>query len=153
MWNEQLVNALPNFENFFLKWKAKDMSSYMATLRKLNLPNQRWRTATEILVFLLQKRGRSTGVTFGTTNEILSVVRRCSAAVVSKELWILSSIWKPFSEEGDSGSAVFDLKGRIAGMMTSRIGLAASADVTYATPIDWLLRDINDQLKDPVHVC
>ena len=47
-------------------------------------------------------KARKEEATFGTTNQILSVVRRCPAAVVSKKL---SSISKPFSEEGGSRSA------------------------------------------------
>jgi hypothetical protein len=99
------------------------------------------------------KRGRSTGVTWGTANEILSVTGRCPAVVVSKELCVTSSISKPFSDKGDSGSVLFDLKGRIVGIMSSGIGLTESSDTTYATSMDWLLSDINEQLKDPVHIC
>lgn len=101
---------------------------------------------------IVGKRGRSTGVTWGTANEVMSVTRTFSA-MISKEWCILSSISTPFSKKGDSGSAIFDLKGRIGGIMSSGMGLTDSADTTYATPMDWLLSDINEQLKEPIHIC
>jgi hypothetical protein len=73
--------------------------------------------------------------------------------MISKEWCVLSSISKPFSEPGDSGSVIFDLKGRIGGIMSSGMGLIKSVDTTYATPMDWLLNDINEQLKEPIHIC
>lgn len=43
-----------------------------------------------------------------------------------------------FSRDGDSGSCVFDHKGRIGGMLTD----FGNHDVTYDTPMEWMLEDI-----------
>jgi hypothetical protein len=102
---------------------------------------------------IVGKSGRSSGVTWGTANEVMSVTRKTPAAVNSKEWCMLSSISKPFSEAGDSGSVIFDLRGRIGGIMSSGMGLTDSLDTTYATPMDWLLSDIKEQLKEPIHIC
>jgi hypothetical protein len=48
-----------------------------------------------------------------------------------------------FSEGGDSGSCIFDVDGRIGGIVDG--GLASqlgSADITYATPIHWIINDL-----------
>ena len=60
---------------------------------------------------------------------------------------------QPFSVKGDSGAIVFDLKGRIGGIMTAGTGLTERVDTTYVTPMDWLLSDIKEQLKMPIHIC
>ena len=46
-----------------------------------------------------------------------------------------------FSDEGDSGSIVFDVQGRVVGMLDGGVGDKRS-DVTYVTPIEWILDDI-----------
>lgn len=51
----------------------------------------------------------------------------------------------PFSAPGDSGACVFDLSGRIGGMITTGLKAKdnpAGMDVTYATPIEWLVEYI-----------
>jgi hypothetical protein len=53
-----------------------------------------------------------------------------------------------FSHAGDSGSIVFDFKGRIVGMVhggCARDGVYAM-ERTYITPMEWLLEDIETQL-------
>ncbi|KAI0267791.1 hypothetical protein BC834DRAFT_968701 [Gloeopeniophorella convolvens] len=47
-----------------------------------------------------------------------------------------------FSAKGDSGSAVVDGAGRIGGLLTSGGGATDSFDVTYATPISFVLKVI-----------
>jgi len=48
-----------------------------------------------------------------------------------------------FSEPGDSGSIIADIRGRIGGMLTSGSGKKTkSSDMTYATPFWWLLERI-----------
>ena len=98
------------------------------------------------------KRGRSTEVSWGTANEVMSGTRE-SPAVKSNEWCVLSSISKPFSEKGDSDSVICDPDGHICGIMSSGAGLTPSSDTTYMTPMDWLLSDINEQLKEPIHIC
>jgi hypothetical protein len=48
-------------------------------------------------------------------------------------------------------SANQDIKDRIAGIMSSGTGLTKSADITYMTPMDWLLSDTKEQLKEPTY--
>ena len=45
---------------------------------------------------------------------------------------------KVFSECGDSGSVIADIRGRIGGMLTGGSGKTKSFDMTYATPFWWL---------------
>ena len=99
------------------------------------------------------KRGRSTGVTWGTANEVMSVTRVYPATTNSMEWCVLSSISQPFFRRGDSGSVIFDLKGRIAGIMSAGARITDRLDTTYMTPMDWLLSDIKEQLKEPIHIC
>jgi hypothetical protein len=47
-----------------------------------------------------------------------------------------------FSEPGDSGSVIADIRGRIGGMLTGGSGKTKSSDMTYATPFWWLLERI-----------
>jgi hypothetical protein len=45
----------------------------------------------------------------------------------------------PFSAPGDSGSIVADGRGRVGGLITGGAGNTKFVDVTYATPLFWLL--------------
>ena len=102
---------------------------------------------------IVAKRGPTTRVTWGRANEVKSV-RRTGPEVTSRE-WCVVGLAEsqPFSKKGDSGSVVFDLEGRIGGIMTAGAGLTDSVDTTYVTPMVWLLSDIKEQLKMPIHIC
>ncbi|KAJ8080271.1 hypothetical protein PM082_017101 [Marasmius tenuissimus] len=50
-----------------------------------------------------------------------------------------------FSAKGDSGSVIVDGGGRIGGLLTGGAGSNASTDITYATPIDFLLERIKQR--------
>ncbi|KAI1015449.1 hypothetical protein LB504_010954 [Fusarium proliferatum] len=98
---------------------------------------------------IVMKHGLKTGFTIGLANGIHSVIRHASDVVgdvTSSEWCIIGMDGKAFSDVGDSGACVFDLEGRIGGMITS--GLEAGKtplgehNVTYATPMQWLLEDI-----------
>ena len=93
---------------------------------------------------IVGKRGRSTDVTWGYCNEVKSVVS--SGGMRTMEWCIVSGIDKraftPFSQAGDSGSAIFDVSGRVAGLLTSGTGLTDSTDITYMTAIVWLQQDM-----------
>ena len=55
-----------------------------------------------------------------------------------------------FSDRGDSGSVIVDGLGRIGGLLTSGTGVTPSSDITYATPISFLLRRMHDNgLRKP----
>ena len=60
---------------------------------------------------------------------------------MSKE-WVIISLNKksvPFSDKGDSGAVVVDGLGRIGGMMTGGCRVTDSTDITYATPIEFIM--------------
>jgi hypothetical protein len=90
------------------------------------------------------KRGSTTGLTVGRANNIISYVRHYLGleAKASKEWAILPRDSKSgvFSDKGDSGSVIVDGRGRIGGLLTGGAGATDSTDVTYATPISFLLK-------------
>ncbi|EKM48527.1 uncharacterized protein PHACADRAFT_202705 [Phanerochaete carnosa HHB-10118-sp] len=91
------------------------------------------------------KRGRATGLTIGRANEICSYVRegysKYGVYGTSKEWTIIPCDSKhgPFSLAGDSGSVIVDGQGRIGGVLTGGTGFADPSDITYATPISFIL--------------
>lgn len=54
-----------------------------------------------------------------------------------------------FSYCGDSGACVLDLEGKIVGMLHSGNGENPpfGAEITYVTPMEWLLKDIKETLN------
>ncbi|KAM5543708.1 hypothetical protein V8D89_002325 [Ganoderma adspersum] len=94
------------------------------------------------------KRGRSSGLTVGRASGIDSYVRYYDDDGDSAALPYTSRAWTiipydrksgAFSEKGDSGSVVVDGRGRIGGLLTGGDGNNESLDMTYVTPIDFLL--------------
>ncbi|THU82253.1 hypothetical protein K435DRAFT_844458 [Dendrothele bispora CBS 962.96] len=100
---------------------------------------------------IVLKRGSATGLTIGRANNIMSYVRYYSAhdnGSTSKEWPILPLDSKsgPFSNKGDSGSVIVDGRGRVGGLLTSgTTGNTSDLDITYATPINFLLRRIQEK--------
>ncbi|RPA93384.1 hypothetical protein L873DRAFT_1815937 [Choiromyces venosus 120613-1] len=98
---------------------------------------------------LVMKRGNTTGLTLGRANDILSFVRNYfdnGETKTSKEWAIYPYDNKsgPFSAKGDSGSGIVDCLGRLGGLLTGGNGRTDSSDITYATPISFII----DSLKD-----
>ncbi|KAF8957093.1 hypothetical protein BDZ97DRAFT_120014 [Flammula alnicola] len=98
---------------------------------------------------MVLKRGNTTGLTVGRANDICSYA--CNyydddKAETSKEWAILPFDSKSgaFSDKGDSGSVIVDGQGRIGGLLTGGAGAAPSTDITYATPISFLLKRMQD---------
>ena len=97
---------------------------------------------------LVAKRGNATGTTIGRANGPFSIVRvyfmNMSINQTSMEWGIISYDSKSdvFSEPGDSGSIIADIRGRIGGMLTGGSGNTKASDMTYATPFWWLLKRI-----------
>lgn len=93
------------------------------------------------------KNGSATGVTIGRASGIMSYVREYfenGDHQTSKEWPILPYDVKsgPFSAPGDSGAVIVDGRGWIGGLLTGGAGTKAKSDITYATPISFLLKSI-----------
>ncbi|KIH95024.1 hypothetical protein SPBR_03459 [Sporothrix brasiliensis 5110] len=101
---------------------------------------------------LVGKYGATTGLTWAAASEILSMVRHYlpdGGSLQSREWAVKGSLHdrsKLFSQAGDSGAAVFDIEGRFGGMLTRGAGISGAIDVTYVTPAEWLLADIERHL-------
>jgi len=93
------------------------------------------------------KNGSTTDTTIGRASGIMSIVREYfddDNHKTSKEWAILPYDKKSgaFSAPSDSDAVVVDGLGRIGGLLTGGSGIAASTDITYVTPIDFLLKSI-----------
>ena len=91
------------------------------------------------------KRGNTTGLTVGRANDICSYAHNYyddGKAETSKEWAILpfNSTSGAFSAMGDSGSVIVDGSGRFGGLLTGGAGSTHSLDITYGTPISFLLK-------------
>ncbi|KAI5860563.1 hypothetical protein GGS23DRAFT_228973 [Durotheca rogersii] len=99
---------------------------------------------------LVVKHGHFSGFTTGISNQVKSVVRwpYRDLTFESEEWCVLGSgltfSQTAFSSRGDSESCMFDLQGRIGGMLVggSQSQGGGCYDVTYVTPMEWLLEDI-----------
>ncbi|RFU34840.1 hypothetical protein B7463_g1458, partial [Scytalidium lignicola] len=95
------------------------------------------------------KHGRTSGWTGGSLNQIRSDCRRGS--LITTELCIVNlPSATAFSSPGDSGSLVFDEGGRVVGMLHSGNNIGEepktySNEITYASPMEWLLEDIKKE--------
>ncbi|CAH0047562.1 unnamed protein product [Clonostachys solani] len=91
--------------------------------------------------------GNISKVKTGFSNCITSILRGViNGEVEYSEEWGIierkagsSTGSKPFAVPGDSGSCIWDMDGRVAGIVVWGL------DVTYAHPIEWLLEDIRTQ--------
>ena len=107
---------------------------------------------------LVGKRGSISGLTWGAPLELESTVRNClpnGGTFISNEWAIHSSLQNktvPFSAAGDSGAAVFDIRGRLGGFVTRGASpdRGLTVDITYATPAELVLADIEEQLGQKV---
>lgn len=95
--------------------------------------------------------GRSSQLSVGFANSVQSLIRTPYEGfkIESSEWCILGH--RPnggprdvFSKPGDSGSCVWDVGGRIGGILTSgtKGKVNGALDTSYVTPIEWLLKDI-----------
>lgn len=98
------------------------------------------------------KYGPTSGLTIGLGNTLKSVTRTTDTPdggreYISEEWPIISVLMARdraarFSEPGDSGSCVWDMEGRPAGIVMAGNGINGMNDVTYASPLERLLADI-----------
>lgn len=99
---------------------------------------------------LVAKYGRTTQLTAGVANEVKSVRREPfqGQSYQSEEWCILGAkpygkLREAFSAKGDSGSCVWDMRGRVCALLTGGIEKGSGQlDTTYAAPVEWLLEDI-----------
>ncbi|KAF9879980.1 hypothetical protein CkaCkLH20_02791 [Colletotrichum karsti] len=106
---------------------------------------------------VLGKYGHSSDLTFGLANQAFSVIRHKHPG--ARDLFSLAigvtgyehrSMSCPpcatsFCRTGDSGACVWDFKGRVAGIVTAGSGSDPErdvTDVTYITPMEWILEDM-----------
>ncbi|KAH8111913.1 hypothetical protein DFH11DRAFT_556970 [Phellopilus nigrolimitatus] len=112
---------------------------------------------------MVLKRGGASGLTVGRANNICSYARYYPPYYIndetSKEWAILprNSESGPFSKNGDSGSVVVDGRGRMGGLLTGGTGRHASLsesqlDITYATPVDFILKRMQEHGLHKPHV-
>ena len=107
---------------------------------------------------MVVKGSNATNTTIGRANGVFSIVRNyfhdMSINQTSMEWAIINydSKSEAFSEPGDSGSIIADIRGRIGGMLTGGAGKTKSSDITYATPFWWLLERIKANGFPDVHL-
>jgi hypothetical protein len=113
-------------------------------------------TGKDVSRLRVAKRGSATGLTVGCANNVFSYTRIYDdsgvACGISKEWAILALNEKSgvFSAKGDSGSVVVDSNGRLGGLITSGAGSAGAYDITYATPISFVLKRMQESgLREP----
>jgi hypothetical protein len=96
---------------------------------------------------IVGKRGGASDVTWGFLNGIKSILWHDDNTRSMEGCVVATAKNSAFSSEGDSGSAVFDLTGRVVGIIVGGVrGLCGrdSMDVTYVTPMAWLQKDMKD---------
>ena len=115
----------------------------------LNKPTMLDANGDPCLVVL--KHGAATGLTVGRSNNVSSYTRQYFDGNFkeSRERPVIPTDKgsEAFSADGDSGSCVFDAFGRIGGILTggaSNPNLPASADVTYVTPISFIMKALHE---------
>ncbi|KAL2754288.1 hypothetical protein ACRALDRAFT_2060201 [Sodiomyces alcalophilus JCM 7366] len=94
------------------------------------------------------------GLTFGVVNGVESVIRspginNAADEIPAWEICVISATKQsrdPFSKGSDSGSALWDLTGRVMGMMTGGLGDSETSvvDTTYVNSIERILQDLED---------
>ncbi|KAL7781939.1 hypothetical protein V8C37DRAFT_398062 [Trichoderma ceciliae] len=110
---------------------------------------------TDEPALLVAKYGARGGLTFGLGNTLKSVVRHTESPFGDREY--ISEEWAivdcggatdrmaAFSTPGDSGSCIWDMEQRPAGILMAGNGINGLNDVTYAQPLERLLADIRAQ--------
>ncbi|QRV93321.1 hypothetical protein RhiJN_21339 [Ceratobasidium sp. AG-Ba] len=100
------------------------------------------------------KRGSASGLTVGHLNTLRSVVRyyfEGKPGQSSREVAVYPRNSKSgaFSEPGDSGAAVIDGKGRVAGILIGGAGTTESFDCTYVTSINFIIKRLQEHGYEP----
>lgn len=98
---------------------------------------------------LVVKNGNATATTLGRANGFYAInrtynVNNMVVEGTSKE-WVVFGYDNQsgaFSEPGDSGSIVVDIRGRIGGILTGGGGKTERSDMTYVTPWWWIFERV-----------
>jgi hypothetical protein len=89
------------------------------------------------------KNGAASGITSGVTNPLRSFVRHHQAWSLQQGVLLDGKCESSFSAPGDSGSTNVDRQGRVCGLLTSGVGgQLGGADISYCTPMWWILERI-----------
>lgn len=110
-----------------------------------------------IPAMLVGKHGQRTGLTFGFANAAKSILRRRfdKDTIGTKcDSWFIVNIKPkvPFGQPGDSGACIWDMSGRIGGMVLQGTEPGHPMPRTYAIPVEWVLDDIRSrgfEVDDP----
>lgn len=94
------------------------------------------------------KNGAMTGTTFGRANNVSSYTRNYFASQYQESReWPVIPTDKnsgAFSTKGDSGSCVADVFSRVGGILIGGSGATESSDVTYVTPISFIMKVLHN---------
>jgi hypothetical protein len=97
------------------------------------------------------KNGAETGTTIGKASNVSSYTRNhFSGQHQESREWPVIPTDKhsgAFSAKGDSGSCVADVFQRIFGILTGGSGATESSDVTYVTPISFIMKILHDSKR------
>jgi hypothetical protein len=95
------------------------------------------------------KNGAETDTTIGKANNVSSYTRTYFAGryVESREWSVINKGSGAFSAKGDSGSCVADIFNRVGGILTGGCGATESSDVTYVTPISFIMKVLRDNKR------
>lgn len=115
--------------------------SSVIPVEEMRRPHQLDKDGKECIMVI--KNGFGSGTTIGYANGIFSYTRKYfgNDGITSKEWAIVTADpTYAFSTTGDSGSAIVDGKGRLGGLLTGgTTGRPAALDITYATPVSFVL--------------
>ncbi|KFY09682.1 hypothetical protein V492_05388 [Pseudogymnoascus sp. VKM F-4246] len=95
------------------------------------------------------KHGRTSGWTIGALNEIRSGCRFGDGCETTEYCVVNIPTLNYFSYQGDSGACILDTNCNIVGMLHSGNGenVPYGAEITYFTPMEWIIQDIKDSFK------
>ena len=142
----KIEDLLSKFPDYFFEY----LCDHLLRLKGTMISDREMRHPTILdPCLIVLKNGNATGLTVGRANDIFSYTQiwdENGKATISKEWAILPFDSKSgaFSAKGDSGAVIVDSRGRIGGLITSGAGSTSGLDITYATPIGFLFKSIEE---------
>ncbi|KAJ7292808.1 hypothetical protein C8J57DRAFT_1444259 [Mycena rebaudengoi] len=139
-----VFNTLMNIPSFEYP-DADRLLRISGTISEAKLRNPQEVDKNNDLCLVVIKRGLATGLTVGHANDIISYARvyeRSGDVTGTSREWAILPMPESqhtFSEPGDS-----DRRGLIGGLLTGGTGAASLIDITYATPVDFILHRLED---------